>query len=81
MTKEDFLSSLKWHDGYPPPKEEDEQDEYASFSRKKGPLVCREQDGSIFVVGECNYLGGVCDDCQCYSRLEVVSYAYLWDVL
>ena len=81
MTKGEFLSSLKWQDGYPPPEKEDERDEYDSFSREKGPLVCKSKDGEVFVVGECNYQSGVCDDCRPYSRLDVVSYAYLWEVL
>jgi hypothetical protein len=79
MTKKEFLDSLIWIDGTPPSDYENGSYISDGFSDNKGPIICeRKSDGEIFVVGDSNFLGGVCDCCVQYSGIDVKRYAYLW---
>lgn len=79
MTKEEFLKTLKWKkipSGH--------LIDFTSFLPLENiktdiPIVCKTSDGEVFVVGDCNFLGGVCDCCQQYDPKYVVEFALLWD--
>lgn len=41
-------------------------------------MICKFKNGVIFIVGESNTNGDVCDDCQYFYRKDVVAYALLY---
>jgi hypothetical protein len=78
MKKSEFLDTLQWVEGQPPPNYDTGENTGNAFSEKYGPIVCKTKKGKVFVVGDCNFLGGVCDCCREYHRDDVTRYAFLW---
>ena len=75
ITKKMLPKNLKWIEGIPPKDEW-----YSDIDLNRGPLVCEEEDGGIYFVGDCNSKGGVCDCCQQYDISDVKRYAYLLNI-
>lgn len=67
----DYQEAPAWEDGPLSPSEETRHKVYAG-------AVLKLKDGSIYLVGDCNEILGVCDDCTEFQLRDVDEIAYLW---
>jgi hypothetical protein len=80
--KIDWIETKRPHDGvwYPEltPEQTRAQDAWDADVLRAGNAV-KTSSGSVSLIGDCNELLGVCDDCTDFSAGDVVAYARVLD--